>query len=85
MSITHSAKYQVNAYELFIPLTFALPSIAGNRMLLSLRSMFYADHSVLPVQDDNIGLTLVNPDRGLTVHEHNPLKEFDSFFGERSD
>ncbi|KAF8529788.1 hypothetical protein JB92DRAFT_607221 [Gautieria morchelliformis] len=72
----------VNAFELFIPLTYALPSVAGNRMLLSLRSVFYADHLVLPVQDDAIGLTVVDPDRGLTVEEHNPLKEFESFFGE---
>ncbi|KAF8590698.1 hypothetical protein K439DRAFT_1611832 [Ramaria rubella] len=78
------ARLPINTFELLIPLTYALPSIAGNRMLLSLRSVFYADHAMLPGQRDTIGLTLVNPDRGLTVHTHNPLKEFDSFFGEKN-
>ncbi|KAF8521142.1 hypothetical protein JB92DRAFT_1832889 [Gautieria morchelliformis] len=77
---------RVPAFELFIPFTFALPSMAGNRMLLSLRGIFYEDHAVLPGKDD-IGMKTVNtnPDRGLTVERHNPLKEFESFFGENNE
>jgi len=75
-------EFQTNAFELAIPLTYALPSIAGNRMLLSLRSVFYEKYAELPGQSDTIGLTEVNPERGLTVTTHNPLKEFESFFGE---
>jgi hypothetical protein len=76
--------HQFFAFELAIPLTYALPSVVGNRMLLSLRSVFYAAHSLLPGEDETIKLTVVNPDRGLTVQRHDPLKEFDSFFGETS-
>ncbi|KAF8582399.1 hypothetical protein K439DRAFT_1661837 [Ramaria rubella] len=74
-------KLPIPAFELFLPLTFALPSVTGNRMLLSLRGVFHADHAILPGQDD-IRLKVVNQDRGLIIETHNPLKEFESFFGE---
>lgn len=73
---------QVNAFEIIIPLTYALPSIAGNRMLLSLRSVFYDKYAELPGRNDTFGLVSLNTERGLMVHTHNPLKEFESFFGE---
>jgi len=53
-------------------------------MLLSLRSVFYEKYAELPRQNDTIGLTDVNPERGLTVTTHNPFKEFESFFGENN-
>jgi hypothetical protein len=60
--------------------------MAGNRMLLALRGIFYEDHAVLPGKDD-IGMKVVNtdPDRGLTVARQNPMKEFESFFGENNE
>ncbi|KIJ56462.1 hypothetical protein M422DRAFT_239677 [Sphaerobolus stellatus SS14] len=77
------ARLPTNAFELMIPLTYALPSIAGNRMLLSLRSVFYDKYAELPAKNDTIGLKALDPERGLTVTTHNPFKEFESFFGER--
>lgn len=71
-----------NTFELLIPLTYALPSIAGNRMLLSLRSVFYSEHNLLPGLND-IDLMEVHHERGVTVRVHNPLQEFESFFGEK--
>jgi hypothetical protein len=74
---------QIYAFELFIPLAFALPSIAGNRMLLSLRSVFYEENAVLPSPNNNsIGMKVVHPERGLVIETHKPLVEFDSFFGQ---
>ncbi|KAF8530121.1 hypothetical protein BU17DRAFT_59896 [Hysterangium stoloniferum] len=74
----------IPAFELFIPLTFALPAIAGNRMLLTLRGIFYSDHSLVPGQE-HIGMkTVVNQyESGVTVEaQYNPYKEFESFFGD---
>jgi len=75
----------IPAFELVIPLTFALPAIVGNRMLLSLRALFYSDHSLVPGQE-HIRMKVVNQyENGITVEtEYNPYKEFESFFGERS-
>lgn len=40
------------------------------------------EHDHLPRLND-IDLLVVNPERGLTIQTHNPLKEFESFFGEK--
>lgn len=60
--------------ELFtVPLTFALLSVAHDRMLLSLKGVFYEVDEVLP-KKDGMGVKVVNPDRGLTIATRVPLK-----------
>jgi len=74
---------QVPAFEIFIPLTFALPSVAGNRMLLSLRSIFYTHHALTP-GTENITMKVIESDRGVTIQAQEAYNEFESFFGEHS-
>ncbi|KIJ29209.1 hypothetical protein M422DRAFT_269388 [Sphaerobolus stellatus SS14] len=72
----------IPAYELLLPLTFALPSIAGNRMLLNLRAIFYRTHSLIPGQE-MLGMRVINEsDRGVIIKAQEGFNEFASFFGE---
>ncbi|GJJ14285.1 hypothetical protein Clacol_008549 [Clathrus columnatus] len=74
-------QFQVPRLELLIPLTFSLPCVMGNRMLLDLRAVFYADHNLVPGQND-FNMQVVRQDTQVTVQAENFYSEFDSFFGE---
>lgn len=43
INITIWRHLPIAAFDIFIPMTFALPSVAGNRMLLTVRAIFFAD------------------------------------------
>jgi len=74
-------QFQIPRLELLIPLTYSLPCVMGNRMLLDLRAVFYADHNLVPGQDD-FSMQVVRQDTQVTIQTENFYSEFDSFFGE---
>lgn len=78
-------QFQIPRLELLIPLSFSLPCVMGNRMLLGLRAVFYVDHGLLPGKDDiNMMQIVERQDAEVTIQAQNCLSEFDSFFGENS-
>ena len=80
-----TCNHQVFVFELFIPLTFALPSVVHNRMLLSLRAVAYGDHDALPRKYSmGVDSEVMNPARGLTIAIRNPLKQLQSVFEENN-
>jgi len=74
---------QVPAFELFVPLTYALPSAAGNRMLLSLREIFYTEHDLAPGQEE-VKMKVIETDARVTIQAQEGYNEFDSFFGAKN-
>lgn len=54
----------------------------GNRMLLSLRAVFYSDHSMVPGKNDANMMHIERQDTEVTIQTQNSYSEFDSFFGE---
>ncbi|KIJ46866.1 hypothetical protein M422DRAFT_778302 [Sphaerobolus stellatus SS14] len=72
---------EVPAYEILLPLTFALPSIAGNRMLLNLRAIFYRTHSLAPGKEMLCMRIINESDRGVVIRAQEGFNEFESFFG----
>ncbi|KIJ27743.1 hypothetical protein M422DRAFT_37624, partial [Sphaerobolus stellatus SS14] len=72
---------EVPAYKILLPLMFALASIAGNRMLLNLRAIFYSTHSLAPGKE-MLGMRIINEsDCGVVIRVQEGFNEFESFFG----